>query len=132
MEKTLIAVPSNIPGGLDASPSAHFGHCDIFTVVTVDAATGEIEGASLEYNGGHEHGGCIVPVQELASKGVKVVLAGGMGMGPLNAMQRMEMRVFYAAGFLTVREAVKAFVEGRLQEFGTNRLCQGGCGKHGI
>ena len=29
----LLAIPSMAPGGLDASVSAHFGHCDAFTLV---------------------------------------------------------------------------------------------------
>ena len=28
-----VAIPSEKPGGLHASRSEHFGHCDVFTVV---------------------------------------------------------------------------------------------------
>ena len=127
-ESVFVAVPSNAPAGLDAVPSAHFGHCDAYTVACI--RDGLIQDVSIEYNEGHEQGGCIVPVQALADKGVRVLLAGGMGMGPLNAMHQMGIQVFYAAGFRSVREALQAYIDGRLQAFGSGDLCRGGCGHH--
>ena len=96
-EAILVAVPSNAPAGLEAVPSAHFGHCDAYTVARIQ--DGRILDVSVEYNEGHEQGGCIVPVQALSDKGVGVLIAGGMGMGPLNAMHQMGMQVFYASGY---------------------------------
>ena len=66
----LIAVPSDAPGGLDSTISEHFGHCGAFTIIEVeDGKLGEV--VILE-NGGHEHGGCMAPVQLLKEKGVEV------------------------------------------------------------
>lgn len=127
-ESVLVAVPSDAPAGLEAGPSAHFGHCDAYTVARIQ--DGRILDVSIEYNEGHEHGGCIVPVQALADRGVGVLIAGGMGMGPLNAMHQMGIRVFYASGFLTVKDVLQAYIDGRLQEFGSGNLCRGGCGHH--
>ena len=128
MSEILVAVPSNAPAGLNASPSAHFGHCDAYTIAKI--SDNEIKEVAIEYNEGHEHGGCIVPVRDLASKGVTVLIAGGMGMGPLNAMHQMGMKVYYATGYLTVKHVLDAYLKGELQEFATNNLCQGGCGRH--
>ena len=114
--------------GLNAAPSAHFGHCDAYTVARIQ--DGRILDTFIEYNEGHEQGGCIVPVQALAAKGVKVLIAGGMGMGPLNAMHQMGMQVFYASGFSAVKDVLQAYIDGRLQEFGSGNLCRGGCGHH--
>ena len=58
------------------------------------------------------------------------VRAGGMGMGPLNAMHQMGMRVFYASGYSSVKDVLQAYIDGRLQEFGSGNLCRGGCGHH--
>ena len=33
---TLIAIPSAQPGGLEAPLGAHFGHCDLYTLVAVE------------------------------------------------------------------------------------------------
>ena len=35
-QRMIVAVPSNAPGGLDAEMSGHFGHCDVFTLITLD------------------------------------------------------------------------------------------------
>ena len=127
-EAILVAVPSNAPAGLEAVPSAHFGHCDAYTVARIQ--DGRILDVSVEYNEGHEQGGCIVPVQSLSDKGVGVLIAGGMGIGPLNPMHQMGMRVFYASGYASVKDVLQAYIDGRLQEFGSGNLCRGGCGRH--
>lgn len=127
-EEILIAVPSDAPGGLNAKPSAHFGHCDAYTVARIkDNAITDVD---IHYNEGHAEGGCIVPVKELANKGVKVLVAGGMGMGPLNAMHQMGMEVYYSAGLPTVGEVMQAYADSKLVPFGQDKLCQGGCGHH--
>ena len=125
----LVAVPSNAPGGLDAAPSAHFGHCDAYTVARI--SDGKILDVTVEPNQGHEHGGCVVPVRALAGMGVKALIAGGMGMNPLNAMHQMGLSVYYATGFATVRDTLQAFSDGKLSAFGVDHLCRGGCGKLG-
>ena len=33
---TVVAVPSAMPGGLDAQMGMHFGHCDIYTIVEIE------------------------------------------------------------------------------------------------
>lgn len=127
-EAILVAVPSEAPGGLDAAPSAHFGHCAAYTVAKVE--NGRIEDVEIVANKGHEHGGCVQPVQELAQNGVKALLAGGMGMRPLNAMAEAGIKVYYSAGFSTVRDALEAFAAGKLPLFGSEQLCKGNCGHH--
>lgn len=127
-EKILVAVPSDAPGGLEAAPSAHFGHCDAYTLALVE--NGAVSEVRVVPNSGHEHGNCLQPVQELAAQGVRALLAGGMGMRPLNAMQAAGITVYYSAGQATVGDALKAFAEGKLQAFGTEQLCRGGCNHH--
>ena len=54
-----IAIPTNNPGGMEATRSEHFGHCDVFTLVEVDA---ENNISSVETLPVPEHGtgGCTV------------------------------------------------------------------------
>lgn len=127
-EAVFVAVPSDAPGGLDAVPSAHFGHCAAYTVAKVE--NGAISDVRVTPNQGHEHGGCVQPVMELASQGVKALLAGGMGQNPLAAMRNAGIKVYYSAGFCTVRDALSAFAEGKLPEFGADQLCRGCHGHH--
>ena len=49
-EAVLVAVPSDAPAGLNARPSAHFGHCDAYTVARIQ--DGKILDVSIEYNEG--------------------------------------------------------------------------------
>lgn len=127
-EKTLIAVPSNNPGGLAATPSAHFGHCDVYTIATV--CDGKVEEVHIHPNSGHEHGNCLAPVLELAEQGVTVLIAGGMGMNPLRGLQQAGIDVYYSAGMESVGNIIDAFAAGSLQAFGSDNLCKGGCGGH--
>ena len=36
MANLTLAIPSKNPGGLDAEIDAHFGHCDLYTLVELD------------------------------------------------------------------------------------------------
>ena len=122
---TRIAIPSFNPGGLEAALMPHFGKCEVFTLVTID--DGKIMDVSAVPGLPHEHGGCTAPVQYLADKGVSVMLAGGMGMRPLQAFQQSGIDVLFAGGIASVSQAVEAFLEKRLPPFGSNGLCGGGC-----
>ncbi len=129
MENTMIvAVPSEAPGGLDAKPSDHFGHCAAYTVAKI--AEGAISDVHVVPNKGHEHGGCVQPVQELAAAGVNALIAGGMGMRPLAAMNEAGIQVYYATGMPTVKDALEAAAAGKLPVFGHEQLCKGNCGHH--
>lgn len=123
-----VAVPSNAPGGLQAAPSAHFGHCDAYTVATV--SDGVISDVRTVPNAGHEHGNCLAPVQALAGMGVDTLIAGGMGMRPLNGLQQAGVTVYYSANLPTVEAVLQAFAAGKLVPFGADDLCKGNCGHH--
>jgi FKBP-type peptidyl-prolyl cis-trans isomerase 2/predicted Fe-Mo cluster-binding NifX family protein len=127
----LIAIPSDAPGGLDSTISEHFGHCDAFTIVEV--LDGEVGGVSIIANGGHEHGGCMAPVQLLKEKGVEVLLAGGMGQRPLAGFQQVGITVHFKGEVESVSDAVKLFIDGGCPAFDEAQTCGGGgggCGGH--
>ncbi len=124
---TVIAVPSEAPGGLDAAIGVHFGHCELYTLVTLDE--GRIRAVEILPNVPHEQGGCMAPVSHLAQNRVRVLLAGGMGMRPLMGFQQMGIQVFHCGEARTVGEAVAAFSEGKLQEFASRHTCGGGGGR---
>lgn len=136
MSTYTIAVPSSLPGGLEAGVNAHFGHCDIYTLIDVnEGQIGEVR--TLE-NVPHEQGGCMAPVNHLAGNGVKVLIAGGMGMRPLQGFHQVGIDVFYGGQANTVNEALLGFLAGQLQPFTMNQTCgggtdhshDGGCGNH--
>jgi len=112
METTLVAIPSVMPGGLDAGVGEHFGHCEIYTLVEIGDS--KVVSVTTLPNIPHEHGGCMAPVQYLADKGVKALIAGGMGMRPLMGCKQMGIDVYHGAGAESVAHAVEALLSGEL------------------
>ena len=118
-----IAVPTNGAGGLDAERSAHFGHADSFTIVEV--LEGRIAGSETVINPPHSHGGCGLTVSMLANAGVGTAIVVGMGGGPLAAMSALDMTPLFDDQSPTPRDAVEAFLAGRLAPFGSDHTCRG-------
>jgi predicted Fe-Mo cluster-binding NifX family protein len=126
MESMVVAVPSDHPGGLDAALGAHFGHCDLYTLVKI--AEGKVQEVVTLANMPHQQGGCMAPVNHLSQNGVQVLIAGGMGMRPLMGFQQVGIHVLHGGGAQTVGEAVEALLQGRLPQFSTEFTCGGGGG----
>jgi len=127
MNDARIAIPSTLPGGLEAGVGAHFGHCDIYTIVDVKA--GLIAEVSTLPNVPHQQGGCLAPVNHLAQHGVTVLIAGGMGLRPLMGFNQAGIEVFRGTEAPSVGHAVKALIQGDLQRFTREFTCGGG-GQH--
>ena len=124
MEKARIAVPSTVPGGLEAEVGAHFGHCDLYTIIDVE--NGVVTAVSTLPNVPHQQGGCMAPVNHLAQNGVNQLIAGGMGMRPLMGFNQVGIDVFYGAGAPNVGTAVDALLKGALVKFTQEYTCGGG------
>lgn len=120
---TIIAIPSNLPGGLEAGLGMHFGHCEVYTLVTFDGDT-VTEVKTVEPIP-HQHGGCMAPVEYLAGHGVQKIIAGGMGMRPLMGFQQKGIEALFAGHYTTVAQAVDAYIKGKLLPFSTENTCGG-------
>jgi predicted Fe-Mo cluster-binding NifX family protein len=120
----IIALPTDHPGGMEAGLSAHFGHCDAFTVVTLK--DGAVDGVEVLPSVPHEHGGCMAPVRLLAENGVGILVAHGMGRRPLEGFAQTGIMVLHAGDARTVRAAVDALKAGRLALFDAGMTCGGG------
>ncbi|MGL1861846.1 MAG: NifB/NifX family molybdenum-iron cluster-binding protein [Pseudodesulfovibrio sp.] len=131
---TLIAIPSTNPGGMDASVDAHFGHCDIYTLIEI--AGGEVAEVKTLPNVPHESGGCMAPVNHLAANNVKILIAGGMGHRPLMGFNEVGIDVYHGSGAPSVKAAVQAFMHDSLPKFSAEHTCGGAdhgesnCGNH--
>jgi len=123
----LVALPSAHPGGLEAALSAHFGHCDLYTLVRLEE--GRIKEVKTIPNVPHQQGGCMAPVEYLSQHGVKALISGGMGMRPLMGFNQEGIEVYYGGVAGTVGEAVTALAEGRLPPYGQEHTCGGGGGR---
>ncbi|MGV8075135.1 MAG: NifB/NifX family molybdenum-iron cluster-binding protein [Syntrophobacteraceae bacterium] len=124
MNSTLVAIPSSFPGGLEAALGAHFGHCDLYTLVKI--ADGKIDEVATLPNAPHQQGGCMAPVNHLAQHGVQLLIAGGMGMRPLMGFNQVGIAVFHGGSAQTVGDAVDGLLKGSLQRFTNEFTCGGG------
>ncbi|MEG6549585.1 NifB/NifX family molybdenum-iron cluster-binding protein [Desulfocurvibacter africanus] len=118
-----IAVPSR--GGM---VDEHFGHCEAFTIFSIDdgkAITGEEKltpppGCGCKSN--------IIPV--LVQMGVTILVAGNMGEGAVVRLQQSGIQVVRGASG-PVRNAVQAYLDGKLQDRQEVCLEHGHHGCHG-
>lgn len=129
MKNGRIAVPSNGNGGLDATRSGHFGHCDVFTVIDVE--NGAIKKVSTIQNQEHVQGGCMVPVNLLASHNVNALVVGGIGMRPLMGFKQAGIDVYHDSQRPEIRPVVEDLIDGKLPEITNDQVCGGeGGGLH--
>jgi len=111
---TKIAVPTK--GGL---VDEHFGHCESFTIATVDEAKTIVSRESFTPP---PQCGCksdLIPT--LLSMGVSVLVAGNMGEGAVMRLRQSGIQVFRGAAG-PVEEALAAYLAGNLAD--RDELCQ--------
>lgn len=97
----------------------HFGHCEAFTIFTIDG-NNKIE--SSEILPSPSGCGCKSGVAGiLQEKGVSILLAGNMGQGAINVLAMHGIEVCRGCNG-NVRETVEAFLEGHILDNGG--VCQ--------
>ncbi|PKR87383.1 dinitrogenase iron-molybdenum cofactor biosynthesis protein [Pleomorphomonas diazotrophica] len=116
---TLLAVPSDAPGGFDADISGHFGHCDAFSLFRIEAGK-VVETAILP---AAPHDNCLAPVRQLAERGVTDIVVYGMGPRPLSGFLASGIQPFHAGDHQKVGDVVDAFLGKRLTAFGADHTC---------
>ncbi|MDR3437280.1 NifB/NifX family molybdenum-iron cluster-binding protein [Telmatospirillum sp.] len=119
-----VAVPSR--GNL---VDQHFGHCESFTIFTVDDQKDISEDSRLTPP---PDCGCKSDVvTTLVDMGVTVLIAGGMGQGAVAYLNESGIRVIRGASG-PVLEAVRAWLDGRLHD--NDEVChahgEAGCPGH--
>jgi len=121
-----IAIPTNFPGGLDAERSDHFGHCDIFTMVDIDANNQITEVTTIQ-NGDHEAGGCMVPVKILQEAGAESIIVGGMGARPMRGFADAGITVYFADrnNMKSVQDVISGLTANQLPVMHADQVCKG-------
>ena len=112
------------PGGLEAQRSGHFGHCDLFTLVKVEADA--IADVSVIDNTPHAEGGCLDPVKLLASAGTTEIVVGGMGARPLAFFAEMGITVYADQERATVGTVIDALLNDSVGIMTPGQVCGGG------
>jgi predicted Fe-Mo cluster-binding NifX family protein len=118
---TRIAIPSELPGGLDAARAGHFGRCACFTLV--DVVGEQVQDVKVLQNAPHTEGGCMAPVLVLAENNVDAIVVQGIGGRPLMGFNQVGITVLAGVGD-AVRSAVDAYLSGGLPIVGMEHACQ--------
>lgn len=124
MATVRVAFPSEGNGGLEGVRAGHFGHCDVFTLV--DLEDGQVKEVTTVNNKEHVQGGCMVPVNLLASHKVNALIVGGIGMRPLMGFNQVGIKVYHEAETLEIKPVLDAFIAGSVAEIQPNQVCGGG------
>jgi predicted Fe-Mo cluster-binding NifX family protein len=103
-----IALPTR-----DGVVDQHFGHCEYFTIMTVDESRQIVEEERLTPPPGCGCKSNIVPV--LVEKGVKVLLGGNMGQGAVDKLESHGIQVVRGAQG-AVQDVAASWLEGRLTD----------------
>ena len=99
----------------------HFGHCEAYTVFTVDANNKIEKSETLPSPQGCGCKSNIAGV--LREKGVTIMLAGNMGAGALNVLNRHGINVFRGCAG-DVNQLVETYLAGKVSDSGE------GCDAH--
>ena len=120
-----IAIPSQAPGGLDCKRSEHFGHCSIFTIVTLDGNA--VTNVSTIENVEHGTEGCNEPVSLLQQHDVNSLVVQGIGQRPLVGFQEAGIDVLFSPLISkpTVQEVIEDFQNNTLQSINVDQACKG-------
>ena len=106
-----IAVPVTRSNQVDG----HFGHCEFFNVFTISE---KAEIADVHTIKSEEGCGCKSNIAGvLAANGVTVMLAGGIGGGAINVLNRSGIEVVRGCAG-NANEVVKSFVSGNIKDSG--------------
>jgi len=104
----------------------HFGHCQYFTVFSVEDDTI----VSEERIDPPAECGCKSNIVSLlAEMGVTVMLAGNMGSGAVNVLNAHGIKVYRGCNG-EIREVAKAWLAGTINDSGLGCNTHEGCDKH--
>jgi predicted Fe-Mo cluster-binding NifX family protein len=115
-----ICIPTMGKKGLDDSVGEHFGRVPTYTIV--DLETDEVK---VVPNVSHHMGGQGDPPEIMAREGVNVMVCQGLGRRAISMFEGFGITVYIGA-IGTVRDAVAAFKQDRLQK----ATVDDACGKH--
>jgi predicted Fe-Mo cluster-binding NifX family protein len=110
-----IAVPVTKDNQIDG----HFGHCESYNVFTISDKN---EITEIENVASPQGCGCKSNIASvLASDGVSVMLAGGIGGGAINVLNNSGIKVIRGCSG-NAREVVKLYIDGLVEDSGSS--CQ--------
>lgn len=105
-----IAIPTR-----DNNVDGHFGHCEYYTIFSIDENKKVIEKELIESPQGC---GCKSNIADiLQQKGVKILLAGNMGAGAMSKLNAFGIDVIRGCAG-DVKEVTEAYLKGEIRDSG--------------
>ncbi|MGC8610371.1 MAG: NifB/NifX family molybdenum-iron cluster-binding protein [Thermoplasmata archaeon] len=108
-----ICIATSGPGGMNDYVSPVFGRCPTFTIVDVEGT--QIKNVKVIQNPGYysSSGAGVLAAQEIVNEGCNVLISGSVGPNSYQvlSMGHVDMR---SCSPVTVKDAINAFLEGRL------------------
>jgi len=102
-------------GDLNSPVDRVFGRARYFVITDPEETTVEVLENTQNVNAAQGAG--IQSARQIANKSVDVVLTGNVGPNAFRALEAVSIKVYqFESDVLTVRDAVAAWKEGRLQE----------------
>jgi len=115
-----ICIPTMGENGLNNLVGEHFGRVPTYTIVDLDT-----DDVKVIPNTSHHMGGQVDPPEIMAREGVNIMICQGLGRRAITMLEEFGIEVEIGATG-TVKDAVAAFRQGRLQKASMNDAC----GKH--
>jgi predicted Fe-Mo cluster-binding NifX family protein len=115
-----ICIPTIGNKGMDDVVGEHFGRVPTYTVVDLDKNEVKIVPNTSHHMGGHGD-----PPEIMLKEGVNVMICQGLGRRAIDMFEGFGIDVYIGA-YGTVKDAVDAFKQGKLQKASESD----GCGKH--
>jgi len=112
-----ICIPTMGDSGLDNIVGEHFGRVPTYTIVNLD--TNEVQ---VIANTSHHMGGQGDPPEIMAREGVNIMVCRGLGRRAISMFEELGIDVYIGASG-TVRDAIDAFKNGRLQKASMDDAC---------
>ncbi|HVN58732.1 MAG TPA: NifB/NifX family molybdenum-iron cluster-binding protein [Bacteroidales bacterium] len=105
-----------VPVTYDKLVDTHFGHCDSYAVYSLSETNEIVEVNTIKSPAGCGCKSDIAP--RLASFGVSVMLAGGIGVGAVNVLNNNGIEVIKGCSG-RAEEVVRKYIEGSVEDSGS-------------
>jgi predicted Fe-Mo cluster-binding NifX family protein len=112
-----ICIPTMGNNGLDDFVGEHFGRVPTYTIVDIDTNEVKVISNTSEHMGGVGH-----PPEIMAREGVNILVCRNLGRRAISMFDESGIDVYIGASG-TVKDAISAFRQGRLQKAGINDAC---------
>lgn len=112
-----ICIPTTGENGLDNLVGEHFGRVPSYTIIDLDTNQIKVIPNTSEHMGGQGR-----PPEIMAREGVNIMICRGLGRRAIMMFEELGIDVYIGASG-TVKDAINAFKQGKLQKASIENAC---------